>query len=352
MKKRLKKLFIIYFILLLISYCLNHFVSADTDSNLLVPPFFNVKSNGVNVLFNSQYSENANTTTFYINLNSPVSYLNIWPNYSTLQNTFKKYIIIDVCSLWSIPEAFYYNSNGWLSGQVYMDNGSCYIENNKGILSTIILGFDYSKLDVYEESSTTTQYKISMYSNRNNFTFQLFYPNTRTIKVNSIYSSDNLPQRVVDNSSIVDKQKETNQKLDSLKEEQKKTQNIITSEDFNTPDFSGISWAPDTPVSNLILMPLNVLNRIVISFSGSCSPYNLPFFDNTTLSFPCFNGESYFGSYLWSIIDSLMCFFMIYEIGMLAVSAFEDFTSLRDTYDNLYVPKHAKPLGKHTKEVQ
>ena len=218
MKKKFKKNLLFYFILLIITFCISHFVSADTDSNLLIPPFFNIKANGVNVLNSAQYTENANETTFYINLNTPVSYANIWPNHSILQNTFKKYLIINVCSLWSIPEAFYYNKNGWLSGQVYMNNGTCYHDNVKGTLSTIILSFDYDKLDIYEESSTTTQYKISMYNNRNNFTFRLFYPNTRTIIVNSIYSSDSLPQQVVDNSAIVDKQKETNTKIDKVNE--------------------------------------------------------------------------------------------------------------------------------------
>lgn len=352
MKKKFKKKLLFYVILLLITFCISHFVSADTDSNLGIPPFYNIKANNVNLLNSSQYSENANETTFYINLNADVVYNNIWPNYAILDNIFNKYLIVDVCSLWTVPTQFYANGTGWSSGQVYMNNGSCFIDGYEGTLSTVILGWNFDMLDIWEDSSTTTTYKIAMKSNRNNFTFRLYYPNTRTIRVNSIYTSNNLPSRVTDVSAITKEQEQTNQKLDSLKEEQKKTQDIITSEDFNTPDFSGISWAPDTPVSNLVLMPLNVLNRIVTAFSGSCSPYNLTFFDNTTLTFPCFNGETYFGSDLWATIDSLMCLFMIYEIGMFAVSAFEDFTSLRDTYDKLYVPKHAKPLGKHTKEVQ
>lgn len=352
MKKRLKKFFIIYFILLLVSFCLNHFVSADTDSNLVIPPFYNIKANNVNLLDSSQYTENENSTTFYINLNTNVKYNTVFPDYAIRQNIFNKYLIVNVCSLWSNPTQFYYNKTGWTSGQVYMNNGSCFIEGYEGTLSTVILGWDFDKLYVIPESQLGNSYFISMTENKNNFTFQFYYPNTRTIHVDSIYSSNTLPDRVPDFSSVTKEQEKTNDKLDSLKEEQKKTQDTITSEDFNTPDFSGISWAPDTPVSNLVLMPLNLLNRIVTAFSGSCSPYNLTFFDNTSLTFPCFNGETYFGADLWATIDSLMCLFMIYEIGMFAVSAFEDFTSLRDTYDKLYVPKHAKPLGKHTKEVQ
>lgn len=321
MKKRLKKFFIIYFLFLLLSFCLNHFVSADTFSSYDYKIFEMSSSNYYAYPFQSGSFDN-------IDANKPFNISVIWSNVNLLENMPS-----------TINLEFAVSDNNF-SLSVFNRTPFCNATIKK---STAKYSGQFS--DVYKVILTLSSTKAlgdSSFTDRECHLQMIPQNWTRFMFIGATN----------DTSIDIDNNKETNQKLDSLKEEQKKTQDIITSEDFNTPDFSGISWAPDTPVSNLVLMPLNVLNRIVTAFSGSCSPYNLTFFDNTILTFPCFNGELYFGSNLWSTIDSLMCLFMIYEIGMFAISAFEDFTSLRDTYDKLYVPKHAKPLGKHTKEVQ
>lgn len=165
------------------------------------------------------------------------------------------------------------------------------------------------------------------------------------------YSNDlNNIQSGIDNTNK--KLQENNEEIKKQTEEQKKTNDTLKSEDYDTPDFSDVELADDTPISDLVSMPLNLLNKFISGLSNTCTPYNLPFFNNTSLTLPCFDGSKYFGSNLWNTIGMFTSFFMIYEIGMLAVQAFNDFTSLRDTYDSLYSPKHAKPLGKHTSEVE
>lgn len=303
MKKKFKKKLLFYVILLLITFCISHFVSADTDSNLALPPFYNIKANNVNLLNSSQYSENANETTFYINLNANVVYHNIWPNYAILNNIFNKYLIVDVCSLWTVPTQFYANGTGWSSGQVYMNNGSCFIDGYEGTLSTVILGWNFDMLDIWEESSTTTTYKISMYNNRNNFTFRLYYPNTRTIRVNSIYTSNNLPSRVTDVSAITKEQEKTNQKLDNINSSLTDSSPISLDKLNNTT-----GWLPAGPVDSILNLPLSLLNNLSTNLNKQCTPIslNIPFIDkNNTLVLPCLantlsdNVENFDTFYTW-----------------------------------------------------
>lgn len=338
MKKKFKKKLLFYFILLLITFCISHFVSADTDSNLALPPFYNIKANNVNLLSSSQYSENANETTFYINLNANVVYHNIWPNYAILNNIFNKYLIVDVCSLWTVPTQFYANGTGWSSGQVYMNNGSCFIDGYEGTLSTVILGWNFDMLDIWEESSTTTTYKISMYNNRNNFTFRLYYPNTRTIRVNSIYTSNNLPSRVTDVSAITKEQEKTNQKLDNINSSLTDS-SPISLDKLN--DTTG--WLPAGPVDSILNLPLSLLNNLSTNLNKQCTPIslNIPFLDkNNTLVLPCLantlseNVEDFdtFYSWLGLVVSCLLLYkylmslyVWVDNVLMLRLEMYEDF---------------------------
>lgn len=338
MKKKFKKKLLFYVILLLITFCISHFVSADTDSNLGIPPFYNIKANNVNLLNSSQYTENANETTFYINLNANVVYNNIWPNYAILDNIFNKYLIVDVCSLWTVPTQFYVNKTGWSSGQVYMNNGSCFIDGYEGTLSTVILGWNFDMLDIWEDSSTTTTYKIAMYNNRNNFTFRLYYPNTRTIRVNSIYTSNNLPSRVTDVSAITKEQEKTNQKLDNINSSLTDS-SPISLDKLN--DTTG--WLPAGPVDSILNLPLSLLNNLSTNLNKQCTPIslNIPFLDkNNTLVLPCLantlseNVESFdtFYSWLGLVVSCLLLYrylmslyVWVDNVLMLRLEMYEDF---------------------------
>lgn len=338
MKKKFKKKLLFYVILLLITFCISHFVSADTDSNLGIPPFYNIKANNVNLLNSPQYSENANETTFYINLNADVVYNNIWPNYAILNNIFNKYLIVDVCSLWTVPTQFYANGTGWSSGQVYMNNGSCFIDGYEGTLSTVILGWNFDMLDIWEDSSTTTTYKISMNSNRNNFTFRLYYPNTRTIRVNSIYTSNNLPSRVTDVSAITKEQEKTNKKLDNINSSLTDSSPISLDKLNNTT-----GWLPAGPVDSILNLPLSLLNNLSTNLNKQCTPIslNIPFLDkNNTLVLPCLantlseNVEDFdtFYSWLGLVVSCLLLYrylmslyVWVDNVLMLRLEMYEDF---------------------------
>ena len=92
----------------------------------------------------------------------------------------------------------------------------------------------------------------------------------------------------------------------------------------------------NSPVSDLLTMPLTLLNAYVNGMSGTCSAFNLGSLFGTNLTFPCITISDYLGSSLWSLIDSLFCIFMIYNIGMLCISIYESITSLQDSMQRSY----------------
>lgn len=140
--------------------------------------------------------------------------------------------------------------------------------------------------------------------------------------------------------AIIDSQEDIKDSIDDLNDTLQDTTISDTTIGDKVGDISSIS---ETPITDLLTMPLTLLSAIFNGMDGSCSPYTLPFtlWGNTSQNvvLPCFNGATYFGS-AWSIIDGLFCLFMLYNIGMMVVQFFENITSLRDTFDDMYVPQH------------
>lgn len=239
-----------------------------------------------------------------------------------------------------------------INGYNLIGDGNAEEDSNWLITSYIPVKYGYS----YTQSGFTSLFvetydlNYKKISSLRQETFTITDSNTKYIRLNS--KIEGYSGKIILNKKCTNKIDKTNDKLDATNDKLNDLNGNISSEDYDNPDFSNLETADDTPISDLVTMPLSLLNKFINAMSGTCKPYNLPFFNDSTISFPCFNGEKYFGSNLWNTIGLFMSFFMIYEIGMLAVQAFNDFTSLRDTYDSLYTPKHAKPLGKHTSEVE
>lgn len=189
--------------------------------------------------------------------------------------------------------------------------------------------------------------------------YKIFY-NDEAIKEDIINNNNQNTQDIINNQDknnqeIIDNQnknhqeqlendnknqQQTNERLDGIKD----SINDDTPPEVNNA-FGDIKLDKDSAISDLLLLPIKYLQRMLNLSSKTCSPYSLNFGifgSNYILKLPCINLQSFFGSQLWTTIDYLICFFMIYEIVMLFIKAFEDLTSLRDTYDSLYQPKHAE----------
>ena len=99
----------------------------------------------------------------------------------------------------------------------------------------------------------------------------------------------------------------------------------------------------NSPVSDLLTMPLTILNKIFDITDDSCQPYVLPFDffgGNNTLTLPCINLQQRLGNNVYNILDTLLCFFIAYNIGLMCISIYENITSLNDSFQSLYSPRH------------
>lgn len=175
--------------------------------------------------------------------------------------------------------------------------------------------------------------------------------------VNSDPNTGLLIDIVDQNSTIINQNQQIIDKQQQVIDSNKDINDTLKNEDISDIDFSlnGIVEPSDTPISDMILLPINLLNKLNESTSSSCTSWVMPFDfsgGNNVLKLPCINLEKYLGSDLVNIIDDLICIFMTWSIIMSFVSFFNDITGLRDTYDSMYQPKHAytgyKP--KHGKE--
>lgn len=127
--------------------------------------------------------------------------------------------------------------------------------------------------------------------------------------------------------------------------------NTMTSEESPDTDIfldqiEGMQPSP-TPVNDIILLPINILNKELQVLGNTCDAWTInwgPLLSDKSLSIPCIypgrylNGYSWQGYTLWELIDFMVCLFLGYQIMMLVIAAYNDITSLNDTFHSMYTP--------------
>lgn len=217
----------------------------------------------------------------------------------------------------------------------FKKGGSCIYTSSSGVVSLgdlVSFVFDF-EIDVVDYTTGWVKYEFFLPTANWHW---VSFKDYRIYSSSEITDNDNT-NSIIDNSNK--NQQQTNDRLDNING----SLNDDTVPDTNNA-FSDIKLNTNSAISNLVLMPINYLNRILTLSNDTCSTYSIDFGifnSNYKLNLPCIKLESFFGNYWWNVIDYFICFFMIYNIIMLAISAFEDLTSLRDSYDSLYQPKHS-----------
>lgn len=167
--------------------------------------------------------------------------------------------------------------------------------------------------------------------------------NNSNVDINAIINGANQNTLQVVNS-ITAFQNAINSSLNSTTSAIEDMNNALTSESgVSNSDVSNktTEWtnklAGTGPVSQMVLMPITLLNGYVSGINATCQPYNLGSLMGTDIVFPCITISNYVGVSLWNVIDILFSGFMIYAIGKKFVKIFNDFTNLRDNQmDELY----------------
>lgn len=106
-------------------------------------------------------------------------------------------------------------------------------------------------------------------------------------------------------------------------------------------DLFGDLETSDTPISDLLTMPITLINAYISGMSGTCQSISLGRLYGSNLVIPCINIEEKLGSDLWGIIDILFSLFMIFNLSQLFITAFDGITSLDDDFQTLYGARHA-----------
>lgn len=111
--------------------------------------------------------------------------------------------------------------------------------------------------------------------------------------------------------------------------------------DSNNTSSSTTSWgnknASNGTITNLLTLPISLLQAIVNGIQSSCSSFSLGSLFGTNITLPCINVGNLIGSGLWSTIDILFSGFMILAIAKKLIKIFNDFTNLKtNQVDELY----------------
>lgn len=116
---------------------------------------------------------------------------------------------------------------------------------------------------------------------------------------------------------------------------QQETNNLL--KDTSTPSSSDVTNVTDkitnnnANVSDLVNMIPNTLQVIVNGFQNGCSGgYSLGTLFGTELIIPCINPEQYLGSFLWGVIDAILCLCYLIPFAKFLVNKYNDLTSLKN----------------------
>lgn len=117
--------------------------------------------------------------------------------------------------------------------------------------------------------------------------------------------------------------------------------NEIKNDNIDSASSSASSWnsknASNGVITQLLTLPITLLNAIVSGIQTSCSSFSLGNLFGTDIILPCISLSSLIGNTLFTTIDLLISGFMIYNISKKLIKIFNDFTNLKSNQiDEIY----------------
>ena len=315
MKKKFKKKLLFYVILLLITFCISHFVNADTNNKNLLGLDIVHNLNGQIIttnLLNNNFIYNQDGTN-YIFSNGDLNFYNInipqgdyiftdklsfyfdspcTSNESLSYNIKISFFLINGYDFYNLLNVSVINGISGCSGSFsrvgnrFDYNLSCSLE--KGSYPSGSLYFDYSS-----PSGINSKYRIGI---QKDFSYSCNVSNQAIIDANN-----NNTNNIINNQNK--NQEKTNQKLDNINSSLTDS-SPISIEELN----ASAGWLPEGPLDSILNLPLSLLNNLSTNLNKQCTPVSLtiPFIDkNNTLVLPCLantlsdNVENFDSFYTW-----------------------------------------------------
>lgn len=232
-----------------------------------------ILSGGIDVkaaTYEYQIFGGVNDTEFGIESNS--SRISTGDNFIFYGKTMNNYMYVDLCTTGNKPSSWVYDVRDGsiaISTQVLKVNKRC-----------VVSGYE---ADVYRFTffissvSDIGQDRLGL-----NFTTRLFNETSyyTYMRILSVFGSDTLSYADIEagqNEAIQQQQKEANETMKRVEEEQKKTNDLLTDE--TAPDLdidSMVGWLPAGPVDSILNLPLTFFNSLTTNLSKTCKPINVP----------------------------------------------------------------------------
>lgn len=216
--------------------------------------------------------------------------------------------------------------------------------NNAGGLTNTSSGAGVS--DFYSVSSSSS---ISVLTTNNPAANYCFYDSNKIfISCSSNYSSISIPSTATYVRFTISSTNKPNYSLTICQNGNQAIADSIlddTIDDFigsQQLDEIGGQLSTDTPITDLLALPITLIRAIITGINGTCSSFDLGALWGVGLTIPCINPELYLGSNLWNLIDLLFCGFMIFNIAQLMIHDFDSLSNAEDLFDETYTPRHEK----------
>lgn len=154
----------------------------------------------------------------------------------------------------------------------------------------------------------------------------------------TVYSVDDTSEELNSINSSINttnsKLNETNENLtdinDSINDD-----NIDSNNTTNTLNNLSGQVASNSVISDLLLLPVSLFQKILNSINGSCSTFSLGSLYGSNLNFPCIDLQSLLGSAIYNSIDVIISGIFILSIRKKFVNIFESLSSLKDGRNDL-----------------
>ena len=320
---------------------------------LLIIPFMfisNVKADIVKYKFWGVESTSSSVKNTYFDSGETNTYSR---DYVLFDGT-ERFFAYSYCGTGSLDFSFPNDYEGVTSLIGYSTGGSCKVQGYTGALFTVYF--------VAKQVNDAGNGNLSiMFTTKtvNNASYTVFVTGLNLMAVSSIPAGVNIPTYDGQFNTINSKIDSVDQALEEVKkaqseqsteqkktnEELKKTNDTLTDDNVDTSKTQIEDKSADaskSPISSLLTLPLKILGNINTGLSGTCRPFSLGTMFNTELILPCINLENRLGSWLWGLIDSFFCIFLIYNVGMLAVKIWTDVIMMKDFFSQLYKPDSEK----------
>lgn len=149
--------------------------------------------------------------------------------------------------------------------------------------------------------------------------------------------TDNLNKIDQSISNVDQSIKDQTQSIDGIKDFMTDPTEPDASDIANADTLPSVGMLPPGPLDSILLLPLNIMNSILSSFGGSCTPIVAPLpFVNQNITFPCFGDTIYKGDFapLVNIVGTVASAFILYEYFKHLYKKVDRAVSLETTEDD------------------